>query len=420
MKAGRAGGAAAVLGVAAAVSVAATRPAEQLASDPAPDAATWRPLAAPPAAAKWDVDGAAITSARRRLYLAVVDRGGGRSSLSKIHTFRLDGQRWRALGVLALNRDEPFFLTGGDRACVISTVRRDVLTRCITAVQHAWRQVGGTAFTTTYPSPGVALAGAFVAGGRVHVVRGDARFKGASRRRFVHRVLQETDNDWGLLGQPDIDGETALGTQRVAGLSRQGRPCLVYDALSDDPSRGPSVRHRCIQGETWHAMSPPLPLKAVSPSFQAGREAINVDGAAFVAGRLFVGVDHFRPAQTNWPVFYLTRGRWRAAEFPAQPAGWNAQGSLYGLGGVLWAVRFDQRPTPSGLHTRLVALRRDRDGKVRQVGQPLIENQPLRGPLYWGMAEANGRIFLAATIPASPAGRNTVRVFTLQQPATSR
>lgn len=376
----------------------------------------WRPLPALPTGSVLDVDGAAIASAHGQLYAAVVDRGRDPRQLSRVHTFRWRDNGWIRLGQLAVNRDEPFFLTGGRRACITATVRREVRARCVSAEQRSWRPAGKTIFQTTHPSARVALSHAFAGNGRLYVVRAETHeARTGHPRRLEHRVLRQ-DAAWRRLGARDIDPTTALGTQRVTGLMRDGRPCLVYDALSDDPVQGPSVQERCLDGNQWRATStPPLSLDRVSATVRRGREAINVDGAASVDGNLFVGVDHFQPTRTNWPVYHTLGDGWQSAGFTPQPTGWNAQGSLYEVKGQLWAVRFDQRPSATGLLTRLVVLRRSRAGRVAQVGPALLENEPLRGPLYWGLVASGPQVYAAATVPG-PAGRgNVFRVFALKR-----
>jgi len=83
--------------------------------------------------------------------------------------------------------------------------------------------------------------------------------------------------------------------------------------------------------------------------------------------------------------------------------------------GRLWAVRFDQRPSPTGLRTRLVVLRQGDRGRLERVGHPLLDDKPLRGPLYWGLATVKTRIYALATVPDGTHGRNVARVLALNR-----
>jgi hypothetical protein len=267
------------------------------------------------------------------------------------------------------------------------------------------------------------LAGTFRSGGRLYVIRAETqRSQTGAGVRIEHRVFGRIGRKWREPAAGDIDPAAPLGTQRIFGVTRAGRPCLIYDALSDNPARGPRVQERCLRQGGWRpTVTPPLALNDVAQGAQRGREAINTDGAAVIDGRLFVGVDHFQATQVNWPVYEAHRDGWKSTRFTqVERSGWNAQGSLYAMAGQLWAIRFDQRSSRTGLRTRLVALRRAVTGRIEQVGQPLLENAQFFGPLYWGLATVHARVYAAATVPLPGQRRNEFRVFALGKRTADR
>lgn len=412
--------AAVLVGVVATVAVATTfrrepdRPRETQAAQ---RTVAWQALPPLSTGRAIDIDGAAIAAAGNELYAAVIDRAASPAEPSHVQTFRLNGGKWTTLGRIPMNRDAPFYLTGGERPCITATRLHSVRVWCLSRWDRRWRRSGDTVFHSTYPGPGVTLAGSFMSRGRQYVLRAEAR-RVSDGVRTEHRVFARAGSRWREPAPGDIDRTAPMGSQRVSGVTYEGRPCLIYDALSDNPAQGPRVQLRCLRRKAWQtAATGPLSLDDVSRSVQRGREAINTDGAAVVNDRLFVGIDHFQATQVRWRVYRASERQWTDSGFTrVQEAGWNSQGSLHAIGEQLWAVRFDQRPGPKGLRTRIVVLRQTPRGRVEQVGAPLLANAPFYGPLYWGLATAGGHVYAAATVPVAGTRRNEFRIFALSRP----
>lgn len=382
----------------------------------------WRALPQLPDHGGRDIDGAAVTNADDSLYAAVVDRAPRTDVPSRVAVYRLGDGRWHGpIGgrPLPLNRDGRFDLLGGERPCVVLPQAQRVHAWCVSE-SGRWEQLGPAVFDTTYPRPDTTFAGAFRSQGRVYVLRADiqraSQPSGANRRRLEHRVLRFDGRRWSEPAMGDIDPGAAQGSQRVSGLTWDGRTCVAYDRLGGQPGQGPSVHVRCLEDGRWSPAGPALDLSGVvgAPNI-ADREAINLDGAVAVDGILHIGVDHFRPEDVDWSTLALHDKAWSPTPLGGEKSPtWDAQGSLHEIGGQVWAVRFDQRPSSQGLRATLVVRALGGGGHAQDVGAPLIRDARLYGPLYWGLAEVAGSVYAIATIPRSRAARNELQVFRLR------
>lgn len=395
-----------------------TRAEARVTAAPASDA-RWEAVPALPGARSMDVDGAATAVADGRLHVAVVDRARSSRRPSTVLVYRLDDRRWtRVAPALEVNRGGRVDLLGGATPCVAGVSGQS--TRLWCAEKVAWRSVGGEVFDTTFPEPVTTYAGAFTSDGRVYVLR--AHLQNASTQpgavavtgRVEHTAYVRSGDGWRSIGG-DLDPSAPAGTQRPFPLTYRGHACIVFNRLSSDPRVGPQVTTRCLIGSTWSdAGVPPITL---TPKAGQTLEAINVDGATVADGRLVVGLDHFRGEAVDWPVKRWDGDRWTATPLGADVSGWNEQGTLHTIRSEPWAVRFDQRPSASGLRTRLVVRRQDADGRSREVGRPLIENARFFGPLYWGLEAVEDDVYAMATVPDRKARRNRIAVFSLIDPS---
>jgi hypothetical protein len=387
-------------------------------------AQTWRLLPPLPQGAVRDEDGAGVAAVDEGIDVAVVNRDVREMEPSRVGVYSFKRARWSGPvgGVeLPVNRGEMVTLLGGRRACVVGAAGRFVLVRCL--VSGSWRQIGPPVFKITPHEHVTSYAGAFLSGGRMYVIRGRLQHAhvtpdgSALRGRLAHDVLTMHGFRWQRVGRGEIDPAAVGGTQRPFGLTLNGAPCLAYDSLG---RREATVRVRCLESRRWRSVAPHLTTVDATRDRRTGtRSAINVDGAAALRGRAYLGLDYFHGRAVEWPVLELGRDRtWRRTKLGGDRRGWNEQGSLYSLGERLWAVEFDQRDSPHGLRVSLFVRRLDQDGRAVQVGQPLISDTTLFGPLYWGLAEYGRQVYALASLP-SPLGRhNDVRLFELRQGAS--
>lgn len=384
---------------------------------PGPQAA-WRMLPPLPDRAATDVDGGAIAVAGGRIHVTVADRAGQSSLPTEVRTYRWQSDRWRQVGnALPANRGAPITLLGGKRPCVVLPFGREVSVWC--ASDQAWRRLGPPVFSTAAPSNRVALAGAFTASGRPYVLRAQAQAGDEGvmlAGRPHHSAFTRETDAWRVAPPRGMDPQAVGGTQRMFGFSFEDRPCVAYKRIPPDPAEVASVHVSCLDEGRWQTLQvPPLTLAAVEGSSLTGRAFIDPDGATAAGGEVYVGLDHYHGYEVDWPVFALRDGRWVRTALGDGEQGWNEQGSLHLIGGNPWAVRFDQRPAPGGLRTRLVVRALDpASGDTATVGAPLLADAKFYGPLYWGLAAAHETVYAMATVPAPDLQRNELRVFALE------
>ena len=76
-------------------------------------------------------------------------------------------------------------------------------------------------------------------------------------------------------------------------------------------------------------------------------------------------------------------------------------------------MTFEQRPLPSdGIRISATARLRTLgdDGRVREVGPPLLDDREIHGPISYGLARAGGRLYVLYPSPDDRARHNDVRV----------
>ena len=198
------------------------------------------------------------------------------------------------------------------------------------------------------------------------------------------RDTARTAPTWALvsgLTRGQLDASAADGTQRPFGFDYR-QPCIAYDALPKDGTKSPTIRIRCITTDgALHALPPTLTSRTVAPrAARSERAGIGVDGVTVAGGTIYVGVDFFAGRHVKWPVLALQGSRWIATSLGADSS-WDAQGSLYTIAGEPWAIQFDQRNGSGGIQTRLIVRGLLADGTSITVGEPLIRNARLLGPL---------------------------------------
>lgn len=384
--------------------------------------ARWRALPSLPGAAQIDIDGASVVTAHGHVIVSVVSRAASEASPSQVLSFKWSGHAWRSVGgPLAVNRGARVDLFGGRRACIAGPTGRAVRVWCMGS-DRRWHRVGGAAFRTTAPSPVTGYDGAFIADGKLIVIKAhvrDARSAPGSAGisgRLEHMLYAFNGARWQPLTRGQLDASATNGTQRPFGFDGS-RPCVAYDALPRDRAQSPTIRIRCIGDRgRLHTMRPALTSSRVAAG--AGRRGtrigIDVDGATVAGGVIFLGVDEFVGRHVKWPVMALRGGRWSTTPLGADSS-WDAQGSLYTIAGWPWAIQFDQRDEPDMIRTRLIVRRLLPDGTAATVGQPLIENAKLVGPLYWGLTLAQSKIYAMATLPNTSGTRDEVRVLQLDE-----
>lgn len=336
---------------------------------------------------------------------------------------------WVRVGGRAIQatRGSRVVMLGGPRPCLVTQHARRVRVWC---ERHGgWRQQGRDVFETSEPSLVTTFAGAFVAAGRRYILR--ARLANAAVRpggltvqgtRVEQSVFSLARNGrWRNVGGVDIDPTAPGGTQRPFGFSWNAEPCIAYNRLSGDPSRGPTVRVVCLHGGRWRAgqfRDVDVGLFPTASSLP-GSSAVNVDGAAATGGAVYLGIDYFHGRRVDWRVVRAEVGNnGRPSDVSDSRAGdWNEQGSLYSIAGGVWAIRFDQRASLSGLRTRLRVLRIGSDGALCQIGRPLLRDAAFQGPLYYELAAARQMAYAMATIPRRNQPGNEVRVFVVDKRA---
>lgn len=386
----------------------------------------WSMLPPLPGREHIDIDGAATAIFAGHLYVEVVNRNPDPAQPSSVDVFRWTGSAWEGpLGETAVqvNRGSPVDLLVTDKLCLAGTVQTSATLWCLEGAR--WTQQGPPAFSTTYPQPITGYDGAFVASGHVYILR--AHYAGAAIKpgqanvsgTLQHNVLELVGNAW---VRSDLDLGAPRGTQRPQGFDWDGKPCIAYDRFGSNANVSPTVSVRCQNGSDWNKVSaaPDLTLATAADSATASKNphnAIELDGAVVVGGRLLVGVDYFQARNVDWPTLALDSGHWEHETLGTSSAHWDEQGTLYNIAGVPYAVRFDQRSSGHGLRTRIVVRRVvDAHGHSETVGQPLIRNARFLGPLYWGLQHNGTNLYAMTTIPLPSARRNEVRVFQMRMP----
>lgn len=369
----------------------------------------WSPLPALPSRRPIDLDGADIATADGALFVSVVGRGDP-GAPSRVSVFREAGGRWLPEDRgerLLVDRDQRVDLLGGNRPCVAASYAGRVHVRCL--VRGRWRSVGPPAFRV---SEGASFGGAYRAPDGIVLLRvarvSTALAPGSRLRTTAYRRLR---NRWVADAPGEIAPTVPGGAQRPFGFVAAGRRCAAYDALPADRRTSPSVTVSCSSAGRWRPNGPPLDPTAGA---RLPNVAFGVEGAAAIGDTIYVGVDRFVGGAVDWTVHALRDGRWRPTSMGGADPEWNEQGSLFTIGGELWAIRFDQRPNEGSLATRVLVLRRDRrSGRTAQIGAPLRQSDRLSVPLYYGLAELDGAIYAMATLANPRTRRDEVRVFLL-------
>lgn len=369
----------------------------------------WSPLPALPSRRPIDLDGAGIATAGGALFVSVVGRGG-LGAPSRVSVFREAGGRWLPVArgePLLVDRDRRVDLLGGDRPCVAAGYAGRVHVRCL--LRGRWRSAGPPAFRV---GDGASFGGAYRAPDGIVLLRvarvSTALAPGSRLRTTAYRRLGDR---WVTDAPGEIAPAVPGGAQRPFGLVAAGRRCAAYDALPANRRTSPSVAVSCYSTGRWRPDGPSLDPTAGA---RLPNVAFGVEGAAAVGDTIYVGVDRFVGRAVDWTVHALQDGRWRPITMGGTDPEWNEQGSLFAIGGELWAIRFDQRPNEGSLATRVLVLRRDRrSGRTAQVGAPLRQSDRFSVPLYYGLAELEGAIYAMATLPNQRTRRDEVRVFLL-------
>lgn len=388
----------------------------------------WRALPPLPDSDRIDVDGASLITVGRQLFVTATDRGSSATDLSDLHAYRLANSRWRpaATRPLPVNANSPVTtIAAGGRLCAVATSGNAVNVSCL--ARGRWQRLGPPVFAATIPEPDIGTAGAFVSNGRIYVLRVEQRNprRSATGGKLEHRVFRFTGEVWTEPAPGPIDPTSPRGIQRPFGFTHRDRPCVAYDRREGILRPRNVVAIRCLSQGRWRLAAPDLTaqqadaqlpgLATRNPSQPAG---VNIDGVASLGTRIFIGVDLFYPTTIDWPILQTdTVNQWMPTALGAADPRWDEQGSLHSLQGRIYAVRFDQRGTATGQRTQLVVNTISTSGTVTPVGGALLDNAPLLGPVYWGLAMYNEELHAMATVPRPGTRRNEIRVFRLAPPS---
>jgi hypothetical protein len=386
----------------------------------ASEAPTWTLLPPLPDRATTDVDGVVALGGPLPT-VAVINRGPDSATVSTVITWQWNQGQWTraAETPLTIDRNQQAFAAGG--SCIAAPVHQQATVWCLT--NGAWQRSGRHLFDvdadsitrptlSAYSADGSPQTAARVAAATATAATGDATIKGRPRATSFVRTDRGA---WEYAGPIASTRDAPGGSLRPFAFSLSGSQCYVATLLGRSAKRSPTIGGSCRSSRDSARVRwfPPLRVsRAAGKLAAANRVALNSDGAVGRDRDAFVGVDVFEGPSTSWQVWRLRGRTWRRTELSVTPPGWNSQGSLYRVGQLVLALRFDQQGDLStGLRSRITVRGLTEDSRVGNVGSPLVDGTA-RAPLYWDLAAGPDQVFAAATSPNATTGRNDVRVWT--------
>jgi hypothetical protein len=390
-------------------------------SDRGPLAFGWNTLPMP-AIGPGVIESTAIVGVGRQAVLAV---GMRRGSSEHVRYWRRAGQRWRSVALerpVVRDLSEPLALAEfRGQACVVVKRQQRIRLACVEP------DTGVVTLSPAVPPAGVVTGvnALSAISGSLYLTISGPRNSSPTRSSMptaVHHpqvlVFRFDGTSW--------TRATLAGDQDAAGgqlAQIAGRPCVL---LTGGPPGDDSIEKAGVHCGGDKATTPwPVVGRPVGRDRTTGIFAGH--SLASLGGDPLVGLLDYAPSGGKpngaWRVLRLRDGRWRPSPLTVKGDRYAAQGHLYTFGDEAWSFLFEQRPV-GGAMNLIARLRVQRAGPSDQtatnVGPPLVDREELYGPIDYGLAEIDNRIYAAYMKPNPREQRNLPRVAVLTQTTAPR
>lgn len=345
-------------------------------------------------------DDGSLAAVGESIYAIAVRRQQGSGSVS---AWRLRSKRWKREDRLALAIDAtypPLPVAIAGRLCVVARDTTRAQTWCLDGgrfretgaalgrgpkVAPTWvpqldlNSEAPTALVLTQLNAKVLKGGA-----------GVAAKSSVEARRF-------DGQQWTDIGGP-VDTDQDVNVVRPAIDSSGPRTCVAYGSQAGSKRPVPTVR--CASHHGWQQLpTPPVAEDAAM---------VDIDGFALGTAGDYLGVDEFRRDGVSWTIRRLEENGWRRIALSQRRRGWNAQGDLFRIGTEIWAAQFNQRHSGRDILADVVVRRELSNHSIEQVGQPLLHDTPLYGPLTLDFIQQQSSVYALHSQPDPRRKRNSL------------
>jgi hypothetical protein len=226
------------------------------------------------------------------------------------------------------------------------------------------------------------------------VLKGGA---GVSARGTVE-VRRLEGQRWTELDGGPVEADQGVNVVRPAIASNGTRTCVAYGKQIGSKSPVPAVS--CESNVGWQPLSSP----------PASQDAVmsDIDGFALGKSGAYLGLDEFRNDGVSWTIRRFEHGQWRQLGLSRHRSGWNAQGDLFRVGEEVWSAQFNQRRSGQNILADVVVRQERSDGTIDQVGDPLLRDTPLYGPLTFEIIKHQGLVYALHSLPEQRRQRNSL------------